>query len=69
MTPASTGLTSMTFVAFQDSATMSVAHHTVRLVAATAVALVAFLASGKDGARVEAQLSGTTTSSAPTSGL
>lgn len=46
MTPASTGLTSMTFVAFQNSATMSVAHHTTRLVVAATVALFAFFGAG-----------------------
>ena len=60
----------MTFAALQDSATTSVAHHTARLVAATAVALIAFFGAGdNDDVARDAQLSGAITSSAATSGL
>ena len=46
----------MTFVALQNSATLSVAHHTMRLVAAASVALFAFFgAGGKDDVQHLAQ--------------
>lgn len=70
MTPASTGLTSLTFVAFRNSATIPVAHHTARLAAAIAVAVVAsFSAGGEEDAKREAQLTGPIASSTATGGL